>query len=177
MEAAEAAPVGLLTRRALIGCGIAAFGIAAVTGWVIAAGQVVVQAGALTGVQAYAALISAIFGIFVAAFVALGAFGGYVLGIALAPTSRLRVAACVGGGAVVALGALLALGTGGTLGWRPVALETVVLGGYVFAVAAGGYTWAARISSRARAPRAARHRPRRDRGIRPRSGHPDRCRG
>lgn len=146
-EAAEAAPVGLLTRRALTGCGIATLGIGALTGWLIAAAQVVVQTGALTGVQAYAALISAIFGIFVAAVVALGAFGGYVLGIALAPTSRLRVAACVGGGAVVALGALLALGTGGTLGWRPVALETVALGLCVFVVAASGYTWAARISS------------------------------
>jgi hypothetical protein len=137
-------PGGLLSRRALIGCGIAALGIGAVTGWLIAAGQVVLQTGTLTGVQAYAALFSAIFGILVACFAALGAFGGYALGIALAPTSRLRVALCVGGGAVVAVGAVLALGTGWTLGWRPVALETVALGVYVFAVAVGGYAWAAR---------------------------------
>jgi len=146
-EASVAAPTGLLTRRALIGCGIAALGIGAVTGWLIAAGQVVLQTGTLTGVQAYAALLSAIFGILVACFAALGAFGGYVLGIALAPTSRLRVALCVGGGAVVGVGALLALGTGWTLGWRPVALETVTLATYVFAVAAGGYAWAARHES------------------------------
>jgi len=143
-SAAEAGPVGLLTRRSLVGCGIAAVAIGAVSGWVIAAAQVVAQTGGLTGVQAYAALLSAIFGILVAAFAALGAFGGYVLGVAIAPTARRVVAACVGGGAVVAVGALLALGTGGTLGWRPVALETVVLGLYVFAVAAGGYAWAAR---------------------------------
>ncbi|MGB3911409.1 MAG: hypothetical protein WBL06_13140 [Pseudolysinimonas sp.] len=143
-EASKAAPVVVLTRRALIGCGLAALGIGALSGWLIAAGQVAVQTGALTGVQAYAALLSAIFGILVAGFAALGAFGGYVLGVALAPTSRPGVAACVGGGAVVALGALLAVGTGATLGWRPVALETVALGLYVFAVAAGGYVWAAR---------------------------------
>jgi hypothetical protein len=143
-QVSVAAPTGLLTRRALIGCGLAALGMGAVSGWLIAAGQVVVQTGALTGVQAYAALLSAIFGILVACFAALGAFGGYVLGVALAPTSRRRVALCVGGGAVVALGALLALGTGATLGWRPVALETVALGLYVFAVAASAYAWAAR---------------------------------
>lgn len=139
-----AEPTGLLTRRALIGCGLAGLGVGALSGWLIAAGQVVVQTGALTGVQAYAALLSAIFGILAACFAALGAFGGYVLGIALAPTSRLRVALCVGGGAVVAVGALLALGTGWTSGWRPVALETVVLGSYVFAVATAGYAWSAR---------------------------------
>ncbi len=138
--------VGLLTRRALVGCGLAAVAIGAVSGWLIAAAQVVAQTGALSGVQAYAALISAIFGTIVAAFASLGAFGGYALGIALSPASRASVAACVGGGAVVALGAFLALGTGGTLGWRPVALETVALGLYVFAVAAGGYAWAARAS-------------------------------
>jgi hypothetical protein len=143
-SAATGGPVGLLTRRALIGCGIAAVAIGAVSGWMIAAGQVVAQTGGLTGVQAYAALLSAIFGVVVAAFAELGAFGGYVLGVAIAPGSRVVVAACVGGGAVVAIGALLALGTGGTLGWRPVAPETVVLGLYVFAVAAGGYGWAAR---------------------------------
>ena len=37
------------------------------------------------------------------AFAALGAFGGYVLGVALAPTSRRGIAACVGGGAVVVI--------------------------------------------------------------------------
>jgi hypothetical protein len=137
-------PDGLLTRRALIGCGIAALGIGAVSGWLIAAGQIVVQTGTLTGVQAYAALFSAIFGVLVACFAALGAFGGYVLGIALAPRSRLGVACCVGGGAVIAIGALLAVGTGATLAWRPVALETVVLGLSVFVVAAAGYAWAAR---------------------------------
>jgi hypothetical protein len=135
---------GLLTRRALIGCGIAAVGIGAVTGWSIAVAQVVVQTGALTGVQAYAALISAIFGSLMAAFAAVGAFGGYVVGVAVAPASRVLVAGCVGGGAVVAVGALLALGTGGTLGWRPVAAETMLLGLYVFAVAACGYARAAR---------------------------------
>jgi hypothetical protein len=139
-----AEPAALLTRRALIGCGIAALGIGAVSGWLIAAAQVVVQTGTITGVQAYAALLSAIFGILVAAFAALGAFGGYVLGLAVAGSSRVGVAACVGGGAVIALGTLLALGTGATLGWRPVALETVALGLYVFAIAAGGYAWAAR---------------------------------
>jgi hypothetical protein len=149
--ATRSEPVGLLTRRALIGCGIAAVGIGALSGWSIAAGQVVVQTGALTGVQAYAALFPAIFGILIAAFAALGAFGGYVLGLAVAGSSRMGVAACVGGGAVVAVGALLAWGTGGTLGWRPVAVETVALGLYVFAVAAGGYALAARarpVSSR-----------------------------
>ena len=144
LESEAAAAAGLLTRRALIGCGIAALGIGAVTGWLIAAGQVVVQTGALTGVQAYAALLSAIFGILVAAFAAVGALGGYVLGVALAAHSRPGVAACAGGGAVIAVGALLALGTGGTLGWRPVALETFALGLYVFVVAVAGYAWAAR---------------------------------
>jgi hypothetical protein len=143
-EASTPEPAALLTRRALIGCGIAALGIGAVTGWLIAAGQVLVQTGALTGVQAYAALLSAIFGILVAAFAALGAFGGYVLGISLDATLRPGVAACVGGGAVIAVGALLALGTGGTLGWRAVAPETLVLGLYVFGVAVAGYAWAAR---------------------------------
>jgi hypothetical protein len=141
--AAEASPT-LLTRRALLGCGIAAGGIGAVTGWLIAAAQVVVQTGGLTGIQAYAALVSAIFGAIMAAFAALGAFGGYVLGTAVAPGSRAVVAVCVGGGAVIAVGALLALGTGATLGWRPVAVETIALGLYVFAVGAGGYAWAAR---------------------------------
>ena len=133
-----------LTRRALIGCGIAAIVVGALSAWTIAIAQVIVQSGGLTGVQAYAGLISAVFGAVVAAFAAVGALGGYALGLAIAPGSRLRVAACVGGGAVVALGALLALGTGGTLGWRPVAPETVVLGLYVFALAAGGYAWASR---------------------------------
>lgn len=135
---------GLLTRRALIGCGVAALAIGALSGWIIAAAQVVVQTGGLTGIQAYAALISAIFGVLVAAFAGLGAFGGYVLGTAVAPSNRGVVAAWVGGGAVIAVGTVLALGTGGTLGWRPVSLETLVLGLYVFAVAAGGYAWAAR---------------------------------
>jgi hypothetical protein len=135
---------GLLTRRALIGCGLAAPAIGALSGWFLAAGQVVVQTGGLTGVQAYAALISAIFGAFVAAFAALGAFGGYVLGVAVAPANRGIVAGCVGGGAVIAIGTVLALGTGGTLAWRPVSLETLILGLYVFAVAAGGYAVAAR---------------------------------
>jgi hypothetical protein len=139
-----AGPPTLLTRRALIGCGLAAGGVGALTGWLIAVAQVVAQSGGLTGVQAYAALISAIFGAIVAAFAALGAFGGYVLGTAVAPASRAVVAACVGGGAVIAVGTLLALGTGGTLGWRPVGLETIALGLYVFAVGAGGYAWAAR---------------------------------
>lgn len=139
-----AASATLLTRRALIGCGIAAGGIGALTGWLIAALQVMAQSGGLTGVQAYAALVSAIFGTFLAAFAALGAFGGYVLGTAVAPSARVVVASCVGGGAVVAVGTVLALGTGGTLGWRPVALETVALGLYVFAVAAAGYAWASR---------------------------------
>lgn len=138
------APATLLTRRALIGCGVAAVALGAVSGWVIAAAQVLVQTGGLTGVQAYAALLSAIFGILVAAFGAFGAFGGYVLGVAVAPGSRSAVAACVGGGAVVAIGSLLALGSGGTLGWRPVALETLGLGLYVFLVAAGAYAGAAR---------------------------------
>lgn len=143
-------PAGLLTRRALAGCALAAIAIGAVSGWLIAAAQVVAHTGGLSGVQAYAALISAIFGAIVAAFAAVGAFGGYVLGIALAPASRTAVAACVGGGAVVALGAFLALGTGGTLGWRPVALETVVLGVYVFAVAVAAYVVASRRSARGR---------------------------
>jgi hypothetical protein len=134
----------LLTRRALFGCGLAAIAVGALSGWVVTATQVVLQSGGLTGVQAYAALISAIFGALIGVVAGLGALGGYALGLALAPGSRLRVAACVGGGAVVAVGALLALGTGGTLGWRPVALETVVLGLYVFAVAAVGYGWASR---------------------------------
>lgn len=134
----------LLTRRALIGCGLAAIAVGALSGWVVTAAQVVLQSGGLTGVQAYAALISAIFGALIGVVAGLGALGGYALGLALAPGSRPRVAACVGGGAVVAVGALLALGTGGTLGWRPVALETVVLGLYVFAVAAVGYGWASR---------------------------------
>jgi hypothetical protein len=138
----------LLTRRALIGCGLAAIGVGALSGWVVTAAQVVLQSGGLTGVQAYAALISAIFGAFLGVVAGLGALGGYALGLAIAPGSRLRVAACVGGGAVVAVGALLALGTGGTLGWRPVALETVVLGLYVFAVAAVGYGWASRTRAR-----------------------------
>ena len=138
----------LLTRRALIGCGIAAIVVGAVSGWIVTAAQVVLQSGGLTGVQAYAALISAIFGALIGVVAGLGALGGYALGLAIAPGSRLRVGACVGGGAVVAVAALLALGTGGTLGWRPVALETVVLGLYVFAVAAAGYGWASR--SRAR---------------------------
>ncbi|WP_309711292.1 hypothetical protein [Pseudolysinimonas sp.] len=112
VDATGAESVGLLTRRALAGCGLAAIGIAAVTGWLIAVVQVVAQTGAFSGVQAYAALISAIFGAMVGAFAAFGAF--------------------------------LALGTGGTLGWRPVAFETVGLGVYVFAVAAAGYAWAAR---------------------------------
>lgn len=146
-SAADAASAAtLLTRRALIGCGIAAGGIGALTGWLIAALQVMAQSGGLTGVQAYAALISAIFGTFVAAFAALGAFGGYLLGTAVAPSARVVVALCVGGGAVVAVGTVLALGTGGTLGWRPVALETIGLGLYVFAVAAGDYIWASRPS-------------------------------
>jgi hypothetical protein len=140
----ESEPVGLLTRRALIGCGIAALGIGALSGWLIAAAQVVVQTGTITGVQAYAALLSAIFGILIAAFAALGAFGGYVLGLAVVGSSRLGVAVCVGGGAVVAIGALMALGTGATLGWRPVALETVALGLYVFGLAAGAYAWVVR---------------------------------
>lgn len=134
----------LLTRRALIGCGLAAIAVGALSGWVVTAAQVVLPSGGLTGVQAYAALISAIFGALIGVVAGLGALGGYALGLALAPGSRPRVAACVGGGAVVAVGALLALGTGGTLGWRPVALETVVLGLYVFAVAAVGYGWASR---------------------------------
>ena len=134
----------LLTRRALIGCGIAAIVVGALSGWVITAAQVVLQSGGLTGVQAYAALISAIFGALLGTVAGLGAFGGYALGIVTAPASRAITAACVGGGAVVAVAALLALGTGGTLGWRPVALETVVLGLYVFAVAAAGYAWASR---------------------------------
>lgn len=138
----------LLSRRALIGCGIAAIVIGALSGWVIAIAQVVIQSGGLSGVQAYAGLISAIFGALVGAFAAVGAFGGYALGVAIAPGSRWRVAACVGGGAVVAVGALLALGTAATLGWRPVALETIVLGLYVFAVAAIGYGWASRTSAR-----------------------------
>ncbi|HWH98115.1 MAG TPA: hypothetical protein VNS80_07085, partial [Pseudolysinimonas sp.] len=95
----SAKQVGLLTRRALAGCGVAAVAIAAITGWLIAVAQVLAQTGALSGVQAYAALISAIFGGIIGAFAALGAFGGYVLGVALAPASRARVAACVGGGA------------------------------------------------------------------------------
>lgn len=144
--AATDEPVGLLTRRQLAGCGLGALGIGALSGWLIAAGQTVAQSGGLTGVQAYAALISAIFGVFVAAFAALGAFSGYVLGIATAPTARRVVAVCVGGGAVVAVGTLLALGTGGTLGWRPVSLETLVLAVYVFAMAAGGYAWASRVA-------------------------------
>jgi hypothetical protein len=132
----------LLTRRALVGCGLAAVAVGALSGWIVTAAQVVLQSGGLTGVQAYAALISAIFGALIGVVAGLGALAGYALGLAIAPGSRLRVAACVGGGAVVAVGALLALGTGGTLGWRPVALETVVLGVYVFAVAAVGYGWA-----------------------------------
>ena len=139
----------LLTRRALIGCGLAAIAVGALSGWVVTAAQVVLQSGGLTGVQAYAALISAIFGALIGVVAGLGALGGYALGLALAPGSRPRVAACVGGGAVVAVGALLALGTGGTLGWRPVALETVVLGLYVFAVAAVGYGWASRTPAQA----------------------------
>lgn len=139
----------LLTRRALIGCGLAAIAVGALSGWVVTATQVVLQSGGLTGVQAYAALISAIFGALIGVVAGLGALGGYALGLALAPGSRLRVAACVGGGAVVAVGALLALGTGGTLGWRPVALETVVLGLYVFAVAAVGYGWASKTPAQA----------------------------
>lgn len=134
----------LLTRRALIGCGIAAIVVGALSGWAIAIAQVVIQSGGLNGVQAYAGLISAIFGALIGAFAAVGAFGGYAVGLATAPGSRLRVAAWVGGGAVVALGTLLALGTGGTLGWRPVAPETVALGLYVFTVAAVGYIWAGR---------------------------------
>jgi hypothetical protein len=140
----ESAPVALLTRRALIGCGIAALGTGALSGWLIAAAQVVVQTGTITGVQAYAALLSAIFGILIASFAAFGAFGGYVVGLAVAGSSRIGVAAWVGGGAVAAVGALMALGTGGTLGWRPVAPETVVLGLCVFGMAAGAYAWAAR---------------------------------
>lgn len=138
----------LLTRRALIGCGIAAIVVGALSGWTIAIAQVVIQSGGLTGVQAYAGLISAIFGALVGAFGAVGSLGGYALGVAVAPGSRARVAACVGGGAVVAIGALLALGTGGTLGWRPVAVDTVALGIYVFAVAAVGYGWASRTPAR-----------------------------
>jgi hypothetical protein len=138
----------LLTRRALIGCGIAAIVVGALSGWAIAIAQVVIQSGGLTGVQAYAALISAIFGALLAGFAAVGAFGGYALGIAIVPGSRLGVAACVGGGSVIAVGALLALGTGATLGWRPVAPETVALGLYVFVVAAAGYGWASRTRTR-----------------------------
>jgi len=138
----------LLTRRSLIGCGIAAIAIGALSGWVIAIAQVVVQSGGLTGVQAYAGLVSAIFGALVGGFGAVGAFGGYALGLAIGPGSRRRVALCVGGGAVVAIATLLALGTGGTLGGRPVALETVVLGLYVFTVAAAGYGWASRTRAR-----------------------------
>ena len=134
----------LLTRRALIGGGVAAIIVGALSGWLIAIGQVLLHSGGLTGVQAYAGLVSAIFGALVGGFCAVGALAGYALGMAIAPGSRLRVAACVGGGAVLAIGALLALGTGGTLGWRPVALETVVLGLYVFAVAAVGYSSASR---------------------------------
>lgn len=138
----------LLTRRALIGCGIAAIVVGALSGWAIAIAQVVLQSGGLTGVQAYAGLISAIFGALVGGFCAVGALGGYALGVAIAPGARFAVAACVGGGAVIAIGTLLALGTGGTLGWRPVALETVALGLYVFAVAAAGYGWATRTPAR-----------------------------
>lgn len=144
VDATSADPVGLLTRRALAGCGLAALAIGTVTGWLIAVAQVVLQTGGLTGVQAFAALIAGIFGAIVGAFAAIGALAGYVLGLAVASGSRAGIAACVGGGAVVAVGAFLALGTWGTLGWRPVALETVLLGVYVFAVAAGGYAWAAR---------------------------------
>jgi len=141
-------PVTVLTRRALVACGAAALLIGALSGWTIGVVQVVLQSGGLTGVQAYAALVSAIFGALIAAFAAVGALGGYALGLACAPVSRLVVAGCVGLGAVVALGAVLALGTGGTLGWRPVAIETVVLGLYVFAVGAAGYGWASRSRTR-----------------------------
>jgi hypothetical protein len=133
----------LLTRRALLGCALGALVIGAVSGWTITAAQVLLQSGGLTGVQAYAALVSAIFGVLVGAFVALGAAGGYALGVATS-TSRLRVAVFVGGGAVVALAALLATGTGGTLAWRPVAPQTMVLGVYVFLVAAAAYGRASR---------------------------------
>lgn len=137
----------LLTRRALVGAGIAALAIGAISGWTISAAQVVLQSGGLTGVQAYAALISAIFGALIGAFVAVGALGGYALGVAVS-TSRIRVAGFVGGGSVVALGALLALSTGAALGGRPVAVGTMALGVYVFAVAALGYGWASRPSRR-----------------------------
>jgi hypothetical protein len=133
----------LVTRRALVGAGFASLGIGALSGWTISAAQVILQTGGLTGVQAYAALISAIFGMLVGAFVALGALGGYALGVA-SSTHRIQVAAFVGGGAVLSLAALLAAGTGGTLGGRPVALPTMLLGGYVFLVAAAVYLRAAR---------------------------------
>jgi hypothetical protein len=153
----------LLTRRALTGAGFAAPGIGALSGWAISAGQVVLQTGGLTGVQAYAALISAIFGALVGAFVAVGALGGYALGI----TSTIRrtgVAAFVGGGSVLSLAALLAAGTGGTLGVRPVAFETMLLGAYVFVVAAVVYLGATRITARVRARREAPRTPRRASG-------------
>lgn len=153
----------LLTRRALVGSGLASLGIGALSGWTISAVQVILQTGALTGVQAYAALVSAIFGLIVGTFVAVGALGGYALGVA-SSTSRLRVAAFVGGGAVLSLAALLAAGTGGTLGPHPVALETMLLGAYVFGVAAAGYLRAARVTVRGRVRREARRTPRRDRG-------------
>lgn len=41
----------LLTRRALIGCGLAAIAVGALSGWVVTATQVVLQSGGLTGVQ------------------------------------------------------------------------------------------------------------------------------
>jgi hypothetical protein len=153
----------LLTRRGLAGTGFASLGIGAASGWTISAGQVVVQTGGLTGVQAYAALVSAIFGMLVGAFVAVGALGGYALGVA-SSTSRLRVSAFVGGGSVLSLAALLAAGTGGTLGVRPVAPETMLLGAYVFTVGAAVYLRATRLRSRGRVPREAPRTPRRRRG-------------
>lgn len=142
-----AGPSVLLSRRALVAGGVVALAVGAVSGWTITAGQVVVHSGGLTGVQAYAALVSAIFGLLVGAFVALGALGGYALGVATS-TSRPRVAVVVGGGAVLALAALLAVGTGGALGGRPVAPQTLLLGLYVFAVAVVWYGWASRTRAR-----------------------------
>lgn len=144
---APSRPSVLLSRRALVAGGVVALAVGAVSGWTITAAQVVAQSGGLTGVQAYAALVSAIFGLLVGAFVAVGALGGYALGVATS-ASRLGVAVFLGGGAVLALAALLAVGTGGSLGGRPVAAQTMLLGLYVFLVAAAWYGWASRTRPR-----------------------------